>query len=130
MVAALRRWRALSSNTSLVNRRVTSIITDGSRPVSLYSLISGRALVVFIFAGLLAECGNRKTHDDGVVIGGLHGQRDRRLGVRHHLVIYFPEIDLVYIALPADHPLGHKLSAVADPQSGARNLRHEEELPV
>src|ERR1039458_6600112 len=45
IVLALRRWRALSSNTSLVNKRVTSMMMEGSRPVSLYSLISGRAVL-------------------------------------------------------------------------------------
>src|ERR1017187_8991450 len=46
IVLALRRWRALSSNTSLVNKRVTSMMMEGSRPGSLYSLISGRAVLL------------------------------------------------------------------------------------
>jgi hypothetical protein len=96
--------------------------------------LSLRVFFIFVFifalAGLLAERGNRKTHDDGVVVGGLHGQRDGRFWIRHHFVIHFPEIDFVCIALPADHPLGHKLAAVPDALSGARNLRHEKKFPV
>ena len=75
-----------------------------------------------------AECRNRKGHDDGRIIGSLHGLRDWLGWIGRDVVSNLAQEYAVLAPFPAPHKLIHVLAAVTGADRVLRDLADEQEI--
>src|SRR5580704_9263569 len=74
--------------------------------------------------------GDVESHNDGGIVGGLHGFRNRRIGLRRDAEIQVAKINAVIMQLPGDDAIGDLSTTIADADGGLGDLRIPQILSI